>query len=518
MKKIITAIGDEYINKELKKEENLKIILNDIQYREGIIEVLEEFQDINFIILNTLLQGDIEIKELIKQINIINKNIKIIIISENNGNLEELINEKIIYNIIYNKKNEKINIKKLIEIINNNEEINKSDYINNNSNKDYNNKKIKEEKNKLKNIIIKKKINNKYLYNNLKVIKIIINKINNYFLLKNKKIKLNSKNTSHNKTICITGPPGVGKTIISINLAKINIFQKNKILIIDSDFLNNSISTILGVKNSASNNILENNIIKLNNSFLDYFNFIKINKKINLLVNNKKINKNNYYILNVFLENINNLKNIYDLIIIDINCNEDLNNIKEIIKISDKCLFISDTNLLEINKSIKILDKFINNINIEINKILENINSLKEIYNLIIIDTNCSKEINYLKNIVEISDECLFITDTNLLEINKSIKLLDIFINKLNIKINKIKIIFNKYNSESISLKLLKIIFSEFNIIGKINYSEIYNKMINKNNKYNLINKKIRKEYLKINYKIIGGNYYGNRKQHFFSK
>ena len=390
MKKIITAIGDEYINKELKKEENLKIILNDIQYREGVIEVLEEFQDINFIILNTLLQGDIEIKELIKHINIINKNIKIIIISENNENLEELINEKIIYNIIYNKKNEKINIKKLIEIINNNEEINKSDYINNNSNKDYN-----------------------------------------------------------NKTICITGPPGVGKTIISINLAKINIFQKNKILIIDSDFLNNSISTILGVKNSTSNNILENNIIKFNNSFLDYFNFIKINKKINLLVNNKKINKNNYYILNVFLENINHLKNIYDLIIIDTNCNEDLNNIKEIIKISDKCLFISDTNLLEINKSIKLLDKFINNINIEI---------------------------------------------------------------------NKINLIFNKYNSESISFKLLKNIFNEFNIIGKINYSEKYNKLINKNNKYNLINKKIRKEYLKINYKIIGGNYYGNRKQHFFSK
>ena len=390
MKKIITAIGDEYINKELKKEENLKIILNDIQYREGVIEVLEEFQDINFIILNTLLQGDIEIKELIKHINIINKNIKIIIISENNENLEELINEKIIYNIIYNKKNEKINIKKLIEIINNNEEINKSDYINNNSNKDYN-----------------------------------------------------------NKTICITGPPGVGKTIISINLAKINIFQKNKILIIDSDFLNNSISTILGVKNSTSNNILENNIIKLNNSFLDYFNFIKINKKINLLVNNKKINKNNYYILNVFLENINHLKNIYDLIIIDTNCNENLNNLKEIIKISDKCLFVSDTNLLEINKSIKLLDKFINNINIEI---------------------------------------------------------------------NKINLIFNKYNSESISFKLLKNICNECNIIGKINYSEKYNKLINKNNKYNLINKKIRKEYLKINYKIIGGNYYGNRKQHFFSK
>ena len=289
-------------------------------------------------------------------------------------------------------------------------------------------------------------INNKINKNNNEESKEKINNLKKIIFEKdeNKKIKLNS-----NKTICITGPPGVGKTIISINLAKINIYQKNKILIIDSDFFNNSISTILGVKNSDSNNILEKNIIKLNNSFFIYFNFIKINKKINLLVNNKKLNKNNYYNLNIFLENINNLKKIYDLIIIDTICNEDFNNLKEIIKISDKCLFVSDTNLLEINRSIKLLDKFIN---------------------------------------------------------------------ELNIEINKINLIFNKYNSESISFKILENIFSEFNIIGKINYSDKYNKLINKNNRYNLINKKIRKEYLKINYKILGGNYYGNRKQCFFSK
>ena len=411
MKKIITAIGNENINNELKKEKNIEIIINDIQYKEGIIEILEKYQEVDYIILDSSLQGDITTEELIKQINIINKNIKIIIISENNlKTLEEFINKKIIYKIIYNNKNEEINLQKIIGAINNNE-------INDNLNKN-NNEESKEKINNSKKIIFEKD--------------------------ENKKIKLNS-----NKTICITGPPGVGKTIISINLAKINIYQKNKILIIDSDFFNNSISTILGVKNQVSNNILENNIIKLNNDFLDDFNFIKINKKINLLVNNKKINKNNYYILNVFLENINHLKNIYDLIIIDTNCNEDLNNLKEIIKISDKCLFVSDTNLLEINKSIKLLDKFINNINIEI---------------------------------------------------------------------NKINLIFNKYNSESISFKLLKNIFNEFNIIGKINYSEKYNKLINKNNKYNLINKKIRKEYLKINYKIIGGNYYGVRKQYFFNK
>ena len=122
MKKIITAIGNENINNELKKEKNIEIIINDIQYKEGIIEILEKYQDIDYIILNSSLQGDITIEELIKQINIINKNIKIIIISENNlKTLEEFINKKIIYKIIYNNKNEEINLQKIIEAINNNE-------------------------------------------------------------------------------------------------------------------------------------------------------------------------------------------------------------------------------------------------------------------------------------------------------------------------------------------------------------------------------------------------------------
>ena len=93
----------------------------------------------------------------------------------------------------------------------------------------------------------------------------------------------------------------------------------------------------------------------------------------------------------------------------------------------------------------------------------------------------------------------LFISDTNLLEINKSIKLLDKYINKFKINKNKFNIIFNKYNSESISFNLLKNIFSEFNIIGFFKYTKKYNKLINKNNKNSFLDKKIRKEYLKLN-------------------
>lgn len=417
MKKIITALGNEFINNELKKEKNINIILNDIQYKEGIIEILEEQSEIDYIILNNKLQGEIKIEDLIKQIYIINKNIKLIISIENNEKeIEEYLKYKNIYKIIYLDKNNEINIKKIIEIINNEN----NDLI-----------KINE---KNKNEIKKEKIKPKNINNKIFLIKKLIKNIINNYLIKILKInKINSKklfqNKIKNKTICITGPPEVGKTIISINLAKINIYKNNKILIIDTDFFNNSISLILSIKNNLKIN--NNNI----DNIFEFFNIIKINKKMDLLILKKeKLQENN------------------------------------------KLIFI--------------------------NKILENINLLKEIYNLIIIDTNCSKEINYLKNIVEISDECLFITDTNLLEINKSIKLLDIFINQLNIKINKIKIIFNKYNSESINFNLLKNIFNEFNIIGKLNYRKIYNKLINKNNKYNLLDRKLRNEYFNINKKI----------------
>ena len=437
MKKIITAIGNEFINNELKKEKNLNVILNDIQYKEGIVESLEKENEVDYIIINSALQGETKIEDLIKQIYIINKYIKIIIIIENNEKeIEKYLNYKNIYKIIYLDKDDKVNMQKIIEIISNDHENNKIINIK------------KEEKNK-ENKKESKKIKGERNNTNIVLIKRIAkNIINNYLIkqLSSKQIKFNSKkslkNKIKNKSICITGPPGVGKTIISINLAKINIYKNDKILIINSDFFNNSINTILGLRNISRNINIEKKC-KENNEYLknnfdnifECFNIIKINKKIDLLILKKEKTKEN--IENMFL-----------------------------------------------------------------NKIIENINFLKDIYEIIIIDTNYNEKSNNLKNITEICDFCLFISDTNLLEINQSIKLLDIFINKLNIKINNIKIMFNKYNSESISFNLLKNIFSEFEVIGKLNYRKIYNKLINKNNKYSLLDKKLKKEYININNKI----------------
>ena len=79
MKKIITAIGNKNLNQKLKQENTINVIGEDIQYREGILEVLKENEDIDFLILSELLSGQIEFKQLIDEIKKINNNIQIII-------------------------------------------------------------------------------------------------------------------------------------------------------------------------------------------------------------------------------------------------------------------------------------------------------------------------------------------------------------------------------------------------------------------------------------------------------
>lgn len=385
MKKIITALGKEDINIELKKEKNFEIISGDIQYKEGILEVLENNQDIDFIILNSLLSGNIDIKELINKINDISRKIKIIIFLEKTDDeLEKYLFENKIYKIFYNNE---VGINDLINIINNDQ---------------LNNEELKQEIEKLKELLLKKE-----------------NNIDKNITNKNIQ-KENNLQKKQGKIICILGTSGVGKSIISVNLAKANIYSKNKILIIDFDLINNSINTILGVGKSNIK-IEENKELKYQKNKI-----IKINKKIDLLI---------------FAE-----QNIHNFIPL--------------------------------------------------------LNELKKIYNYIFIDTNSTELIEINIEIINVSDLILFISDTNLLEINKSIKLLDKYINKFKINKNCFNIIFNKYNSESINIKLLKNIFSEFNILGYLKYNEKYNKLINKNNKNNFFNKKIRNEYLKLNYLI----------------
>ena len=401
--KILTALQNPKTNEILKEKTKYNIIETDIQYQEGIIEVLEKNNKIDLIIISELLPGNIGFKDLINKIKTINNDIEIIVILENkNYKLKEFLMQKNIKSVFYNNE---ITIDELINVI---EEKNKAKIeieINNEIKLlreiiMENNKKIeqnKKDKKKSKIINILKKQKNKIIKNekisNLKIIK---NKTN-----KNSKVK--------NKIISVVGTPGVGKSIF------ISLFSKNvknkKILIIDFDIYNKSLDLIFGYN---TKNQKEKSIIKVNNN-------IELLSKIEIF-----------------------FKEIY----------------------------------------------------IEKNKIRNILNSFSKKYDLIIIDNTSEYSCEYTKEILKNSDSIIFLSDANLIELNKTKKLLEKYINKWKIEKEKFNVVFNKININSINNKILNNLFSDFNILGKINFSNKYNLIINNNLK--MLNKNINKEYINI--------------------
>lgn len=373
MKKIITALGNQVLNNELKKINEFEIVANDLQYKEAIIELLEINKNVNYIILSGILPGNITLTDLITKIKIINNNIEIILL------LEKKLKEQKIKNVLYI---DNVKINDIIKIL---------------KNKKINNKtKIPQEEN------IKNEINRKI-------------KINNNI---KKQIKTECK------VISVLGSNGVGKSIYSVCMSNYLNNKKNKILIIDFDILNNSIHTILGIS--------------------------KYNKK-----------KNNKRIIN-------------------------------------DCIINVDNNISVLTGE-NIIKKYKKNINYIV-KLLE---ILKEKYDYIIIDTSAECFFDINKTIINKSDINIFLLEANLLEITKATKLLEIYNKNWNIDERKIKIVINKYNKNAISMNIIKKLFSDYEIIGKLEMSNIYNNIINKNNKIIFKNYKNNNEYKKINEKII---------------
>ena len=377
MKKIITALADKNLNEKLKEKKEYEIIIPDIQYQDGVIEALEKYKEIDILILKDSLDGEKTIYEFIEEIKKIKFNLQIIVIlNKKNEEIKKFLISKGINKIFYNN----INTEEIIKNLTTNKKIISEEY----------DKKIEKRKeNKLK--------------NNINKIKNIINKI---ISEKNIKHKINNKN----KIISVCGINGIGKSVFCVIISK--IIKNKKILLIDLNIFNNSISTIFGVKK--------------------YNKIIKINKDIDavcvpeMFIKREKIEKEKF---NSFID--------------------------------------------------------------------ENIDK----YDLIFIDTSSVCEKEYIKTISEKSDIILFLTEANILQLNKTHLILKRYIYEYNINIKKIKIIFNKYNIFSIEKNILKNIFWEFNILGKIKLNKKYNLIINKNTK--IINHDIKKEYTKIINKIL---------------
>ena len=194
--------------------------------------------------------------------------------------------------------------------------------------------------------------NIKYYFNNSKnYIKYLISylKVNNIKLNRNIKGKfLKNKNNNSCKVIIVTGVNGVGKTFFTSIFSKV---KKEKLLIIDLDKEQNSLHILYKVNKvkkksktkSENKSMIENRIMKTSN-----------NSDLLTGVNVKNDIKNI----------INKYKRSYDYIIIDLGTFFKSYMIKQLFKNSNKIIFVTEGNMLQIKKSKKLLDFYLKNWNI----------------------------------------------------------------------------------------------------------------------------------------------------------
>ena len=341
MKKIITAVNNPNLNEKLKNENYIEVIGKDIQYKEGILEFLEKNKNIDLIIINEKLPGEINLINLLKKIKLINEKIKIILILENeNTEKEEKI--KKINNNIEIFFNNKINIEKLINLIKEKnlnkekeleEEIKKLKEIIKNNNLEINNK--KQEKNK--------KINWKDMVtDNVNSIK---NKVKKFQIeeIKNKNNILH-KNIIYNNLIIFIDLDKNENVDISLSLKRYLSEKNNKIIELKK-FTSNYISKY-GTKQNLNKiknkkellNEFQNNLLGRNK----IYKIKRQNRKIKYKSKKIKINKYNKNLFYYKIKKLNNIKKIinnfsifFDYIFIKLNFNNliILNNLLNIKKI-----------------------------------------------------------------------------------------------------------------------------------------------------------------------------------------
>lgn len=179
--KILTALNNAKLHKKLVKEfekSEYLIFEKDIMYKEGIIEFLKNKSNdnnINLIIINTKINGNIDIYSLIKEILEIDKFIEIIIIiDEEDLNLRKFLTS---FNINKFLIEGKFNFEDLILLITNDNSIKQ--------------KSLEKELEELRSIIFNKEQNT--LKNK------IFNKFNNISKVINTKSKGNKKNRENTK-------------------------------------------------------------------------------------------------------------------------------------------------------------------------------------------------------------------------------------------------------------------------------------------------------------------------------
>ena len=361
MKRIITAMGNEALNNELKKYAKYDVVLEDLICQDVVISKLEKCE-VDTLIISGLLQGRWNLEEFIEKIRNINHTVRIIVVTDEIDNTtKNILNELNVLDIFLDSS---VEIQDIVESIDREETIKKKYEMVSEFQEEY---KIKDDLETIHN--------------------------DNYHEPYKEKVII-EKAVQRQEIIAVSGIPGSGKSTISVNLCKV-ISQKSdsKILLIDLDTLNGNVDEILKINKAPSN--IELVIDNDKKSGINYAVELMVKNRFDSNVFSELVidaggfdvltgNTSLHYCQNVLTENhyqkiLQAAKEKYDFIVIDTSSNLFLDSTKWALENSNRVLFVIENNYLSIKKMQQFMDVAVNiwgiykkKIDIVVNKKLKN--------------------------------------------------------------------------------------------------------------------------------------------------
>lgn len=332
MKKIVTALGNPVLNNELKKYSKYDVIADDLFYQEAVLDI-SKIEDIDIIVISSLLQGQYDMMEFLMEIKKSNLGARIILIvdtiSEEHKNI---LIAKGIFDILYDNE---IEISDVMEAIDREEPINIKKQIEKELTQMANEKKLRENK-------------------------------EDYVVKKETLIKIQKQ-----EVIAVFGTPGAGKSTVIANLVKhFSKKTKSKILLIDLDTLNGNLDEIIEVSKIPENvEILIDEDKKCGINYvadLVLKNRFDANVLEELLINCGTFdlltgNTSLHYCQHVLNKDcydklLEAAKEKYDFIFIDTNSNIFLDSTKWALQEANRVLFVTEDSNISLRKTIQLLD------------------------------------------------------------------------------------------------------------------------------------------------------------------
>ena len=384
MKRILTAMGNENLNRELMKFVKYDLNEKDLFYQEAVTDILAE-EKYDVFIVSSLLQGQLEFCEFIEKVRKIDSLMRIIIVSDE---IEDVFKRKMSeFNIVDLFVDSNVSIKDIVDAIDREEPL-KNRYM---VDKRVLSSKVEEVKREYNDIALKKE----------KMNSVILEEV-----------------TQKQEVIVVNGINGAGKSTVAANISRILAKKtSSKILLIDLDTLNGNLDEILDIH--------------------------KVPQNVDLLIDNDKKCGLNYAV-----ELIS--KNRFDVNVFD----------ELVIKSGDVDILTGNTSLYYCQN---VLSEFY------YNTIL---NCAKEKYDFIVIDSSSNVFLDSTKWALQQANRVFFVTENNYVSMKKAMQLIEVYTNNWRIWKDKIEIIVNKFRSTGIEIEVIKKIFDDYKVIGKIKNEE----------------------------------------------